>query len=159
MNNYKNLPATGYNSMDAKYETKELTVSYRVNDIISLSLFSIVQLLFGATLVTKDNSSTDPFTLITLLAKLQIAHIDVKVGADIKLPVTRKEVYQLLHLLDLRMKHCEAERDSGNDKFNPDTYIGQKLLLIDLREWLLLEEVEGLPKAYAKRPAISNSVE
>ena len=35
------------------------------------------------------------------------------------------------------MKHCEEERDARDDKFNPDSYISMKLLLLDIKSWLM----------------------
>ena len=64
------------------------------------------------------------------------------------LTVTRGEVKTMRSWLETRMSHCEMERENrtttknGHPKFNPDTYIGQKLLLLDLRELLLGDIVD-----------------
>ncbi len=74
-----------------------------------------------------------------------IALLGIKAGQpnpDFEFSLIRKEVVWLRDILELRMKHCEKERDDRSESFNADTYIGQKMLLLDLREWLLGAIVE-----------------
>ena len=68
--------------------------------------------------------------------------------SEVALAVDRQDLFILRKWLEVRMLHCEMERDTRSDKFNPDTYIGQKLLLLDLRELLLGEAVDSLKKKY-----------
>lgn len=150
MNDYKHIPASGFISLSTKTTCDMMEVRFNIEDIIHLSVFSVVQLLAGCTLVTADNTR-DAFAVVRILAKLQIWQSEKSAGAENPcIPVTRAEVKTMIHVLQLRMAHCEKERDlrttRNNAKgekvevFNPDTYIGQKLLLIDLREWLIIEE-------------------
>ena len=55
----------------------------------------------------------------------------------ITLKLDWRELSVLRHYLTLRMKHCEKERDERSDKFNIDSYISMKFLLLDIRELLL----------------------
>ena len=132
-------------------------VSMRENDTITLSHFSVIQLLAGLSIVTEknifDNGAlmvVEPINVLRVAGKLYNAaiaphHIE---ESQIKLDVNRADVKVMYELLKLRMKHCEEQRDAENQatepferKFNPDTYIGQKLLLLELREWLALEAI------------------
>lgn len=112
--------------------------------------FAITQFLEGAELVVADTTITmmksKSVQLILRLAKSipMILHEEV-----VNINVDRKDLQNLRTWLELRMAHCEKEREerivipgTTQQKFNPDTYIGQKLLLLDLRELLMGEIIE-----------------
>jgi hypothetical protein len=67
--------------------------------------------------------------------KLQVNHASINMEFELR----RSELFILIKWLKLRMTHCEMERDqrvchsdTELPKFDPDTYIGQKLLLLEL---------------------------
>lgn len=156
--NYNNIPKSGYNSLQPESDVKTAVVSLRVRDIIVLSSFSIIQLIFGLTHVQKLDTAAfreyfhkNAIAILRVAGLLYHAHIAPQFKGEediIKLTVTREDVEVMVQLLHIRMAHCEKQRDEKDLNFNPDTYIGQKLLLIDLREWLLVEviTVSEVPK-------------
>lgn len=154
---YSNIPKSGFNSLMPEFETSTVVVQMRSKDRLSLSIFSIYQILAGLRLLqdyvkatAKDHVSlrwlAEPFNILTISGKLFEAALgahadDVKSHERVvEFDVERKEVKIMLELLQMRMAHCEKQRDDRDPMFNPDTYIGQKLLLIELKEWLMLEE-------------------
>lgn len=115
---------------------------------IFLNGFAISQFLEGFSLLVPSYSK------VSILAEHTSLSLKITKGiaAAIQLgkaeyEVSYSEVKILKEWLEARMRHCEKERDErvtwphDRDalKFNPDTYIGQKLLLLDLKELLLGE--------------------
>lgn len=158
------LPETGFASLKPKKDAALIMMSFIVSDIITLSKFSIMQLIAGVAEFTSGTMIQAEIAI--MLSKLFNAVMDdtnIGIGHNIEFNVTRNDVVMLRQWLEQRMRHCELEREQENqtytewintnsnsihmDKeqpirnFNPDTYIGMKLLLIELREWLLGEEV------------------
>ena len=130
------------------------TVTIRANvkmfqsGTIFLNGFAITQLLEGFSLLVESYSS-----ISTLKEHVNLSlKLTKGIAAAIQLSkaeyqVSYSEVKILKEWLEARMHHCEQERDNRTTwphdrdalKFNPDTYIGQKLLLLDLKELLLGE--------------------
>jgi len=54
----------------------------------------------------------------------------------VDITLTRDEVETLKLFIDARMLHCEGEKEMNNPAFNADTYIHQKLLYVELVQWL-----------------------
>lgn len=170
MNQLVTIPTTGFSSLSPASKTEQVTVSMIMNDTITLSHFSIIQLLAGLSMVTDEKLAKSgllfiqPVAILRVAGKLYEAAIAVHPSGEVtvKFDVTRDDVKVMFELLKLRMKHCEEQRDEENQtkpenpRFNPDTYIGQKLLLLDLREWLALEAVHVPAAPYrAKSPSHS----
>lgn len=153
-NTLVNIPT---NTMVSQYnETEEavVRVSQNIRGSFRLDEFAARQFLAGARLFTNE-----PETVNTdvMLLSLDIAeHLyDIREYDDAQITLNREQVKTLKMWLEIRMAHCERERDeriTRNDgyvpvehndmKFNPDTYIGQKHLLLDIREWLIGEIIE-----------------
>lgn len=115
---------------------------------IALTRFAIFQFLEGFELLVKGAlhpQKTD--VLLSLKLSKAIAaciHLELAI-----VELDYEELVLLRSWLEARMAHCEKERDSRTTlpnsdtlKFNPDTYIGQKLLLLDIRELMLGEIVK-----------------
>ena len=153
--NTSNIPATGFAANETQTINERKYVTFNMSALFTLSLFSIRQLLFGEHLL--NGFSTGNESQDTLFKKLALYSLDTAERKFEELPrlqLDRQEVKWLRIWLEARMKHCEQERDederlrkewvnsneSHNTKptvrFNPDTYIAQKFLLLDLREWL-----------------------
>jgi len=152
---YENIPKTGFTSIKEEINNERVTISQRTRALITLSIFAVVQLLEGMeqifqnmTIHQIDNlGATDlnpPARLYFKLKKVwHDTHIERKGEPSvISLELNRKEMRHLRHWLETRMAHCEKQRDARDPNFNPDTYISQKLLLIEIREWLLGEYVD-----------------
>lgn len=146
--NMVNIPCQSLIVVEEIKDVKYCNVRFFASGVIQLTGFAVTQLLEGAELMVADNTvkliDANEVKLILLLSKsLEIfQHVDYN---DYK--VDNNDLRILRKWLELRMIHCEKERDertvlpwdSSKQKFNPDTYIGQKLLLLDLRELLIGE--------------------
>lgn len=143
-----NIPATGFTVRSNNTIEDRRLVSFNKSATFTFNNFALLQILHGRILLDKSyGMSVDT----ALAAKLGIYAIESATN-DVHIELNRKEMQSLRLWLEARMAHCEKERDmeSGaekyshdNDlaveavtKFNPDTYIAQKFLLLDLREWL-----------------------
>lgn len=121
--------------------------------IIALTGFAVAQFLEGAELYTNTVKNVY-YQDVQLLLRLSKTIMLFQHTKATEIPVTYRELAVLRTWLELRMQHCEKERDERtlspfgdgtNLKFNSDTYIGQKLLLLDLRELMLGEIIEQHP--------------
>jgi hypothetical protein len=146
-NTFENIPSTGFTSTNVETKSEYVRVENNVSDDIKLSTFSILQLIEGANASAKDKRTVDAVD-VQVMSKLFTYAVSTGFNGahqDTTIHVTRNEVKIMKKFIEARMSHCEQERDNRNDKFNPDTYIGQKLLLIELREWLLGSYTETEP--------------
>lgn len=151
MNTTSNMVHVPTNSLVVSHKetvTRKANVRIFQTGKILLNGFAIAQFLEGFELYVKDDTRVNiPKEMVILSLK-----ITKGIGAAIQLKNAEFEFdYEELKILrtwlEIRMRHCEIERDNRvawpHDpdalKFNPDTYIGQKLLLLDLRELLLGE--------------------
>ena len=114
---------------------------------ILLNGFAISQFMEGFELYVKDDTRVNiPKEMILLSLKISKGLAMAIQLKNAEFEFDYEELKTLRTWLEIRMRHCEIERDNrtvwahnGAPKFNPDTYIGQKLLLLDLRELLLGE--------------------
>lgn len=148
---YQNIPDSGFSIIDQSNDKMIVRVEAFKEGVITLSPFSIFQILEGAEYLPElQEGKSIPASLFKVYVKLNSAFRKVQLGefgTRIEFFLTRYEILLLIRLLKARMKHCEWERDkritvpgpNGEefDKFNPDTYIGQKLLLLELTELLM----------------------
>lgn len=142
-----NIPSDSLTVSNREIVTIRANIRMFQSGTIFLNGFAISQFLEGFELLVPHHSKIEVLREHTKLS-LKIAK---GIAAAIQLgkaeyQVSYKEVKTLKEWLEARMKHCEQERDNrttwphnGAPKFNPDTYIGQKLLLLDLKELLLGE--------------------
>ena len=140
-------------STDSLIVSNKETVSIRANvkmfqsGTIFLNGFAISQFLEGFESLIQSYSSVSILrNHVTLSLKLTKGIATAIQLGKAEYQFSYSEVRILKEWLEVRMHHCEQERDNrttwphnGAPKFNPDTYIGQKLLLLDLRELLLGE--------------------
>lgn len=133
---YRNIPLTGFDVHTQETSKTTKVVELNERGRFKLSAFSLMQLIVGsASLIINQN----------LLTKLMEWLYNVQNNGDHYMELTHAEVRELYHMLLVRMQHCEQERDTkalrptGEPKFNPDTYIAQKLLLLEIKEWLIGE--------------------
>lgn len=139
MNKYQNIPDTGFTTSDNVSKQEYASVVMNQSGFFTLSLFSIVQIIFGVKVIA--NGKFTARIAAGLVAKLFEYSLQLNGDDKTKVELTREEVRTCVQLLDARMNHCQQERDEKKDSFNPDTYIAQKLLLIEMKEWLLCEAV------------------
>jgi hypothetical protein len=125
-------------------QTGHAVIVQKSEGSIELTIWAVLQLLHGARVCKADPSQAITDTLV----KLSIATTEYLVGNGstglydkVGLYVTRAEMMTMRLFLEARMQHCEQERDENKDEFNPDTYIQQKFLLLDQREWLMVQAV------------------
>lgn len=127
-------------------EQNRCTVKQNKEATMSICAFTLIQFILGAGHMVKDHKLdevVETTSMYHLLAKLSAMLIEVRSDPEPRvIKLDRFEVKIIKYWLEARMQHCERERDERSPKFNPDTYISQKLLLIDIREWLLGEIIE-----------------
>lgn len=142
---FENIPSQGMYSTDNQVEKIEAVVAQKKSGLFKFSLFAISQFIHGAMFMADDMIVSKkgiimPEALI-LVCKLSIIAQTIPDKGESLIELDRNEVEILKQFLSVRMQHCEDERDMRSEKFNPDTYIGQKLLLLDIREWLMVEVI------------------
>jgi hypothetical protein len=152
-----NIPTEGFVSIDNQTTTTTAVVRQNVKGYFKLSLFAIAQFINGANLYAfVRNDSKVSGKEMHLLSRLALLALNAgNDGFETSLGLDREEVTILKNLLTIRMQHCEKERDERSENFNPDTYIGQKLLLLDIREWLMCDVIEDKPIPVAQ--AVANN--
>jgi hypothetical protein len=155
----KNIPDTGFSSTQETVEENRVTVKQKTNAVFTFSLFSLLQFREGLDIFLYDLKSTpgnagailEIYTVLMRKFKDLSSAVEEhrESGLTCSITLDRSKVRLLKNFLEHRMSHCEKQREeraldrkSGRELFNPDTYIGQKILLIELREWLLGEVIE-----------------
>ena len=134
----------------SRKETVKMKATVRMfqSGTIFLNGFAISQFLEGFSLLVPSYSKVSVLAEHTSLSLKITKGIATAIQlGKAEYEVSYSEVKILKEWLEARMRHCEKERDErvtwphDRDalKFNPDTYIGQKLLLLDLKELLLGE--------------------
>lgn len=131
---YSSLVVVSSETIDMKCAVRQINTAF-----LKVPEFSALQFIKGAEMC--DNPvDKESFQLVIKLALIRENSNPVE--------FTFFELIMLRNWLEGRMLHCEMERDQravksigGVDypRFNADTYIGMKLLLISIRELLLGE--------------------
>ena len=149
-----NIPSNSLVVISKQTETTHRRVKLVTEAQLQLTGFAIAQFMEGVELVVAEATiKTMEVSTVKLILKLSKATTLLQSGPVTGITVDYKELTLLREWLELRMIHCEKEREERTTityvkdgpsfpKFNPDTYIGQKLLLLDLRE-LMLGEIES----------------
>ena len=157
-----NIPDFGFKTISQNTEDGFKHVRFKTDGTFQLNHFALYQIFHGYQL-TEIDTLTPGFDSM-LLSKLAILAIDVSHTQSVcSIPLNRLEVSLMCKWLEVRMRHCEIERDQrtalftiqgigANDeativptdypKFNPDTYIAQRLLLLEMKEWLFGEIID-----------------
>lgn len=149
---FTNIPQGGIKVVSSETKTSHKMVKQNMSFVLALSGFAIIQFIEGAKILFYGMKSSDfaPMTQVQLFVKLtailQRGLESRNMDSLDELFVTREDMYLLKGFLEIRMSHCEKERDDRDPAFNADTYIGQKLLLLDIRELLLGEIIEEIVK-------------
>jgi hypothetical protein len=152
----ENIPQTGFFANDSQTEDGMRHVRFATSGTFTLNQFSLFQFFVGHQLMDEGNLVPQPTA--KLLSKLGVLAIEMAYPTNVSVSLDRREVTVLVKMLEARMAHCEMERDrrdtlevddnrayasqedaERNQKFNPDTYIAQKLLLLEMKEWLFGE--------------------
>lgn len=149
-NQYQNIPASGFSVLNQSTERAILRVEAFKEGTITLSPFAVGQILEGAEYMPElADSETRNIarSVFHIYVKLNSAFRRMQFNAvpsKMEFEITRRELLVLIQWLRYRMTHCELERDvrttfvghdgQEHEKFNADTYIGQKLLLLELVE-------------------------
>lgn len=142
---FQNIQLDNFGSTETKTRVYRAIVVRPESGHIKLSLFSLVQIIMGAGsdfLYLGFVGTEHLKTTLGLMSKLSMHMLDVQANSEMTIELTREEIEIMRKLLESRMKHCEHERDTRSDKFNPDTYISQKYLLLEIREWLMCQSME-----------------
>lgn len=142
------------------WDQQRVTVKNMVECNFGLTPFEAIQIAKGAEYFTKEIEGNQ-VSKATFNAFVKLSNYRFELDNENKhtVVVTRDELKQFKMFLELRMQHCEevrkkeienngrisleeCEASASEERFNQDTYIGQKILLINIREALLGEVVE-----------------
>jgi hypothetical protein len=148
--NFKNIATQSLSVSNIERTTCVVHLSRFENGLVSFSTFALAQFLLGCQLAKdyrdaynhKQSVSSNVFVLLTLISTLIMETAAQGKDRSEEIFMTREEMVLLKSWLEARMEHCEKQRDDRVETFNADTYIGQKLLLLDIKELLLGEVVE-----------------
>ncbi|MHA2180099.1 MAG: hypothetical protein ACXAAH_01610 [Promethearchaeota archaeon] len=169
-NDFKNIHVCKIASTDNETGKKIMPVLFNVSGKFEFDLRAIHLFFLGAQVIVESGKmlaqsamrlyiKLHNFQLITPPRFLTGDADDSEIrgfkedGGETSVELNRDEVNTLMEWIDARMQHCEKERDErathpcGTAKFNSDTYITMKLLLIDLKQWLSLQAVDDLSLA------------
>lgn len=145
-NVYQNVPGPGIEAIDAKNIKHHAIIRLITIFNININAFALLMFIKGFSLkifaLQSDRLNASYMKLYDKLVQSLINLMSHPENNSIPMVFNREELQMLIGVLKLRMSHCEKERDERNEAFNPDTYIGMKLLLIELKELLLGEIVE-----------------
>lgn len=112
---------------------------------VILNKFAMIQFFEGSDLHLSRLKRIGIRSIEVKKTKLIIELVRGMLSADDKFEFIfdYSDLTTLREFLEARIEHCEIERDkrtldvNGNPKFNADVYVGQKLLLLDLRELMI----------------------
>lgn len=159
---FQNFEENAFLSVDTKTKSYAAIINRAVSGVFKLSLFACYQFIRGIksddldhnklmALLPATKYGTVSLTIPRLIADLSIYVADLQTMDEAArknhmISLQRDQVEILRILLEARMTHCEHERDSKDEevkrRFNVETYISQKLLLLDIREWLTCYSIE-----------------
>lgn len=140
MTNYINLQnGIIVNSVKSSVKTAIISLTKTAN--LKLSNFHVLMFLYGAKLhvesLKQEMVDKDILSLYMSLNEVLVENAPEK-----EFEFTSKQLRFLEQFLISRIDHCEKERDDRNTKFNPDTYISMKLMLLNIKELMLGEIIE-----------------
>ena len=132
----KNIPTNSLKVVKRSDTKKLRTLITFEEGYITLSAFACLQFIRGAELIINSQSkSSIQLDMVNMVFKLVEGLTHTNEDAQFKMHFY--DLMLLRKMLEARMQHCEKQRDSKDKAFNADTYIGQKFLLLDLRELML----------------------
>jgi hypothetical protein len=118
----------------ARFETRQVRVFTK--GIIRISGFAMTVLMEGYDLLITDVKTTESKDSRLLMRMYRWFQYAPNMFTEFE--VTGEELLVLISWLNKRISHCEAER--GSQKFNAETMVDMKLLLLELRELLYSKE-------------------
>lgn len=142
-----NFPESNLIATNIKVAVRTCKVKLPINFTLTIPSFSRVQFLEGFSLDSKLPPIDKAYSTSTR-AHYKLA---VKIALNNDSLFDASELRMLKVMLELRMSHCEKERDerktvsiNGTEIpiFNADSYIAMKILLLDIKELLLGDIVE-----------------
>lgn len=148
-NSFVNIITPVFTSETNEISSERVYVKLNTSGTFSIDEFSLLQFLLGYKLwldqMDQNKEDSLRIKIAILMSTLTLAFLKVSNGDHEQklehIELTRNDVKFLREILETRMRHCEKERDDRNPAFNADTYISMKLLLLNIREWLVGEEI------------------
>jgi hypothetical protein len=117
-----------FKTINVHEETEVKECTYLLSAELKFEGFALVQFFEGMKLIPYSSPHHE------MLKKLMDAFIKINYEEFIQ-EYYYSEIKQLIEFLNIRLEHCVKER--GSKKFNQETYLNMKLLLIDLRELIV----------------------
>jgi hypothetical protein len=143
---FQRIPENTFSVMNTQTTEYHAIVSQPISGTFRLTQFAYWQVIAGGKCFLHFSDELKAHSMENIINVLSTLSLEVMTAGDDvhvhEIELLRGEVEIMRGLLEARMRHCEHERDQMSNKFNPDTYISQKLLLLDIREWLILHSVK-----------------
>jgi hypothetical protein len=140
MTNYVNIQ-NGIIVNSVQNSVKSAVIKLVTSANLKLSTFHVLMFLYGAKLhvesLQQNMIDKDILSLYMSLNEAIVENVPEK-----EFEFTSNQLRFLEQFLISRLNHCERERDAQNNKFNPDTYISMKLMLLDIKQLMLGEILE-----------------
>lgn len=140
MNKFENIQGTGFESVKPTFDVQKVYVKQKQSDYLKLSMNSVVYLIDGVKHLTAKQDKIDS-EIVYVMSKLYTFGLLKNTNSETTLEVTRQDVRLMKQFLEEVMSVEEKLRDNRSEEFDADHYITMKFLLIELREWLLGEEI------------------
>ena len=143
MTNYVNVQnGITVNSVESK--TQKALIGTIATASLKISNFHILMFLYGARIYVENLQQALFVDKEVLSLYMTLNEKLIEGNEEIDYTFSSKELKFLEKFLVARLNHCEVERDNRSSKFNPDTYISMKLMLLDIKQLMLGEIIEIL---------------
>jgi len=134
------IPETGFKSSMEGSITEKRRVRIKNHGLFEFSHFSLMQFFQGyehSLLTSKEELvNKEEVILYMIITTSFFVHKNEKIALD------RAQIAILLKWLEARIAHCKFEKEQNISKFNPETYIAQRELRLELSSWLAGEVIE-----------------
>jgi hypothetical protein len=135
MTNYNNIE-NGISVISTKNSMTTAIISTITKADLKLSMFHMLMFLYGAKLYVESIKEQNiDKSILELYMRLNEKVLEN--NSEDYFTFDKKQLIFLQNFLVARLNHCEIERDNRSPKFNADTYISMKLMLLDIKELLL----------------------
>ena len=143
MTNYVNVQ-NGITVNSVQNKAQKALIGTVTNANLKLNNFHILMFLYGARIYVENLQQTLFVDKEVLSLYMTLNEKLIEGNEEIDYTFSSKELKFLEKFLVARLNHCEVERDNRSSKFNPDTYISMKLMLLDIKRLMLGEIIEIL---------------
>lgn len=141
--NYVNVQ-NGITVNSVQNKAQKALIGTVTNANLKLNNFHILMFLYGARIYVENLQQTLFVDKEVLSLYMTLNEKLIEGNEEIDYTFSINQLRFLEQFLIARLDHCEKERDERSPRFNPDTYISMKLMLLDIKKLMLGEIIEIL---------------